>query len=206
MRNSKLSLMGLLCITAVLSTGTVLADESEAGGTEQSFMQRWFGWGQQADNQLEQRASQHNQQASKPQQNKQKADKGSNRPGSTFSQSERSSIVDYYRSENSQHSSGKGKAKGKAKKQKQLPPGLQKKLARGGQLPPGWQTKVSQGEVLNAELLSHAYPLPDDLRKALPNLQDGTELRRIGDKVVRIMEGNGTVLDVIDLAGVVLAR
>jgi hypothetical protein len=31
----------------------------------------------------------------------------------------------------------------------QLPPGLQKKAAKGQQLPPGWQKKLKKGEVLD---------------------------------------------------------
>ncbi len=34
-------------------------------------------------------------------------------------------------------------------KRKSLPPGLAKKLARGGTLPPGWQMKVARGEVMD---------------------------------------------------------
>ncbi len=40
------------------------------------------------------------------------------------------------------------KKKNKVKK-KSLPPGLAKKLARGGTLPPGWQMKVARGEVID---------------------------------------------------------
>ena len=39
---------------------------------------------------------------------------------------------------------------------KQLPPGLQKKLARGGSLPPGWQNKLQRGEVLDREVYREA--------------------------------------------------
>jgi len=46
--------------------------------------------------------------------------------------------------------------------------------------------------------------LPYELTRNLPALHDGEEIRRVGDKVVRVLEGNGTVLDVIDLADIAL--
>ncbi|MEO1896979.1 MAG: hypothetical protein ABGX36_04080 [Cycloclasticus sp.] len=85
-----------------------------------------------------------------------------------------------------------------------MPPGLQKKLARGGQLPPGWQTKVARGEVLDGDILRHSELIPYELSSRLPALRDGEAIRRVGDKVVRVLEGNGTVIDVIDLADVLL--
>lgn len=125
-----------------------------------------------------------------------------NSPQGLFSGSERSSVYNYYRHQNSEHAGGKHP--NKKEKHKKLSHGLQKKLQRGGELPPGWQTKVNRGEVLDAELLRYARPLPDDLSRRLPALRSGEEMLRIGDKVVRVLEGNGTVLDVIDLADAVL--
>ena len=37
---------------------------------------------------------------------------------------------------------------GRNRPKKKLPPGLMKKLERGGELSPGWQKKVARGEVL----------------------------------------------------------
>lgn len=91
-------------------------------------------------------------------------------------------------------------------KQKKLPYGLQKKLERGGELPPGWQNKVVKGEVLDRDLLDRSVRVPEELTRRLPELRDGSEYRRLGDKVVRVLGGNGTVVDVIDLAGEVLYR
>jgi hypothetical protein len=202
MRNKKLTLLALLS-TAFLFTGSATQAERREGagkqpGTEveQSFMQRWFGWGERAeenDGQLDNPAKE-NKKAS--------TSKSKHNADQTFNESERSLITDYYRNENAH----RGGDNGTQSKKKELPPGLQKKLERGGELPPGWQMKVNRDEVLDAELLSHAQPLPDALRSSLPLLQDGTELRRIGDKIIRIMEGNGTVLDVIDLADTALRR
>ena len=204
MQSKKLTLMALLSATVLFASSATQAEQPDGAGkqqgteVEESFMQRWFGWGKRPA----ERQEIEKEHATKAEREQKRIDKGKNRPDSTFSQSERSSIADYYRSENAQHGGGNSKQH----KKKKLPPGLQKKLERGGELPPGWQTKVNRGEVLDAELLRHAQPLPDELRNSLPILQDGTEMRRIGDKIVRIMEGNGTVLDVIDLADTALRR
>ncbi len=101
-----------------------------------------------------------------------------------FSDVERSNIRHYYRRAAENKSEHKGKKK--QPKQKQLPYGLQKKLARGGQLPPGWQNKVRRGEVLDANILSRSLGLPDELIRRLPAYEDGVVIRRVGDKVVRI--------------------
>ena len=46
-----------------------------------------------------------------------------------------------------------------APRYRNLPPGLRKKVARGGQLPPGWQKKFE--------------PFPADLERGLPRLAPG---------------------------------
>lgn len=89
----------------------------------------------------------------------------------------------------------KNKNKHKGKK-KSLPPGLQKKVDRGGQLPPGWQKKVARGEVLDGELYSTSYSLPYGLSNRLPQQPAGTELRRIGDDIVRLQNATREILDV----------
>ncbi len=88
----------------------------------------------------------------------------------------------------------------------QLPPGLRKKLARGGSLPPGWQKKLARGEALSDELRADAVPVPHDLVRALPVDPAVEEVLRIQDKVIRVTRGQGTVIDVIDLADVVAGR
>lgn len=82
---------------------------------------------------------------------------------------------------------------------KALPPGLQKKLRRGGDLPPGWRDKLVVGDRIDPYLYRHAEHLPSDLLNRLTGRNDGIELLRIGDRIVRVMEGRGTVVDVIDL-------
>src|SRR5574344_1425907 len=43
----------------------------------------------------------------------------------------------------------------KSEKQKNIPPGLQKKVDNGETLPPGWQKKIGKGEVVNSTILSN---------------------------------------------------
>ena len=51
-----------------------------------------------------------------------------------------------------------------APRYRNLPPGLQKKMARGGQLPPGWQKKF---EPFPVELERQLPPLPDGYRRGV---------------------------------------
>ncbi len=51
----------------------------------------------------------------------------------------------------------------KYEKSRKLPPGLQKKVARGESLPPGWQKKLRVGDVLDPEYFKRAEEIkPDD--------------------------------------------
>jgi len=192
--NKKLKLSALVGLLLFVGTAQATKPDSDAGSEKQhseSFWNRWLG----------DRAEKiEKSQTSEEGKLKGKANKGHQKSNRYFSDVERSRIADYYRSSNDNSSHKKGK-KNKSKK---LPPGLQKKLARGGQLPPGWQTKVARGEVLDGEILRHSELVPDDLLRRLPVLCDGEEIRRVGDKVVRVLEGNGTVIDVIDLADTLL--
>ncbi|MEW4981577.1 MAG: hypothetical protein AB1Y26_12175 [Cycloclasticus sp.] len=190
-----------LAMFLLLSAGAVQAAKPEAnvaGKAEhsESFWDRWFGRAEKvqrtdADDRVE---------AKKVKEKKSEHQQKSER---NFSNSERSHIEDYYRADVAKRSNKKDKKKQK-NKSKNMPYGLQKKLERGGQLPPGWQTKVARGEVLDADILRHSERIPYELERRLPALRDGEEIRRVGDKVVRVLEGNGTVIDVIDLADIIL--
>ncbi|HSG04670.1 MAG TPA: hypothetical protein VLA39_13200 [Marinobacterium sp.] len=83
---------------------------------------------------------------------------------------------------------------------RELPPGLKKKLERGGTLPPGWQKKLQRGEKIDPEVYSQAERIPDELLRRVTGRDDAVELLRVGDRILRVMEGRGTVLDVIDLS------
>ncbi len=84
-------------------------------------------------------------------------------------------------------------------KQKKLPPGLQKKLARGGALPPGWQKKVARGEVLDAQVYTAAHLLPPDLIKMLPPAPSGVATIIVEGKIVRLIEATRIILDAFDI-------
>lgn len=124
-----------------------------------------------------------------------------------FSADDRLRIRDYYRARDTdrdahddhdearhRHDDGYTGAKKKA-----LPPGLRKKLERGGELPPGWRTKVARGQVLDRDLYAASGPLPHELLDHLPPEPAGTELRRIEDRVVRVMRATREIIDVLDL-------
>jgi len=89
--------------------------------------------------------------------------------------------------------------KGIKDKKKALPPGLKKKLARGGGLPPGWQKKIIRGEVIDAETYKYAVHIPYDLIKSLRLQPKGTELIKVQGKIVRLLKATGTILDVFDI-------
>jgi hypothetical protein len=82
---------------------------------------------------------------------------------------------------------------------KKLPPGLQKKLARGGQLPPVWQKKVARGEVLDAHVYTLAQPLPPDLIRMLPPPPSGVATIIVEGRIVRLIEATRTILDAFDI-------
>lgn len=107
---------------------------------------------------------------------------------------DKDTIKKYYRDDQQDYLKGK-----KGKKKKVLPPGLQKKVARGGDLPPGWQKKIARGEVIDAELYKHAVHIPDDLIKRLPPQPEGTALIKVKGKIIRVLEATRTILDVFDL-------
>ncbi len=90
----------------------------------------------------------------------------------------------------------KHKKDDKHNKQKSLPPGLQKKVARGGELPPGWQKKVARGEVLDGDLYEASNKLPREVLDQLKN-RAGTSVRQVEDRVVRILDATNVILDVL---------
>ena len=111
-----------------------------------------------------------------------------------FTENEKRILSDYLQSfarAEGKNDTGKGH-----KKQKPLPPGLQKKLARGGTLPPGWQKKVERGQVLDRDLYAISSTLPPGVAKQLER-HEGTSVRQIENRVVRIIDATSEILDVI---------
>jgi hypothetical protein len=69
-----------------------------------------------------------------------------------------------------------------APRYRNLPPGLQKKIARGGQLPPGWQKKFE--------------PFPADVERQLPRLPDGCRRGVIDGNAVIYNSHTNVIIDV----------
>jgi hypothetical protein len=108
-----------------------------------------------------------------------------------ISANEREVLKAYVRSYNA--------AEGHGQRPKDLPPGLAKKVARGGDLPPGWQKKCVRGEILPLEVFKHCHPLPREVSAKLPPAPQGTVLVAIEGKVVRLVKADHEILDVFDL-------
>ena len=89
----------------------------------------------------------------------------------------------------------------KHKKHKSLPPGLAKKVARGGDLPPGWQKKIAKGEVLDVEVYRNAVPVSKEVRLKYPASKTGTKLLKIENKIIRVMDATRTIIDVFETVG-----
>ena len=121
-----------------------------------------------------------------------------------FTEDERSILNDFLRKtgenkryEETDDGDKHGKKDKKAKKLKALPPGLKKKIERGGQLPSGWQKKVARGEVLEKDLYLASKGLPQDVLEQLPNNPNGTTIRQIDDTIVRVLDTTNVILDVL---------
>ncbi|MDT8444031.1 MAG: hypothetical protein RQ722_07045 [Desulfuromonadales bacterium] len=80
-----------------------------------------------------------------------------------------------------------------------LPYGLQKKIARGKTLPPGWQKKVAPGYSLDYHIYRQGESLPDILLHRLAPPPVGSEILRIENKIIRLNSATRTILDVFDL-------
>jgi hypothetical protein len=105
--------------------------------------------------------------------------------------SERKIIQDYC---NGAETNGK-----KGRKAKSLPPGLAKKVARGGRLPPGWEKKVVVREIMPPEVFKECHPLPQEIVVKLPAPPVGAITVAVEGKVVRLMEATREILDVFDV-------
>jgi len=113
-----------------------------------------------------------------------------------FTPKEREIIGGYVRScaENQKH-----EHKGKGKKDKGLPPGLAKKVERGGELPPGWQKKCVRGETMPQEVYKQCEPLPQDVVVQLPPAPPDTITVTVSGKAVRLAKATLEILDVFDV-------
>ncbi|ABM02805.1 hypothetical protein Ping_0964 [Psychromonas ingrahamii 37] len=77
----------------------------------------------------------------------------------------------------------------KSDHEKSLPPGLQKKVARGGSLPPGWQKKLAVGEKLERQVYDSAdivFPVDDQ----------GIITIKVEGRVIRLIKES---LDIVEI-------
>lgn len=84
----------------------------------------------------------------------------------------------------------------KEKKQKHLPPGLEKKVNRGGELPPGWKNKVKKGDVLDEYILKQGIVLN---KNTYPKqyVDNYSKIYKIEDKIIRVMNATNEILNVL---------
>ena len=85
----------------------------------------------------------------------------------------------------------------KKKKQKKLPPGLKKKLERGGELPPGWQKKLVRGEILDERVYRHAHRVELTSRSNSIAHIEGTIVVRVDDRLIRLYEATREIVDIL---------
>lgn len=77
-----------------------------------------------------------------------------------------------------------------AKNDKQLPPGLQKKVDSGKKLPPGWQKKLVKGEKMDKDVYKQGEIV-------IPINDRGEITLRVDDKVVRLYKATREIIEVL---------
>jgi len=83
-----------------------------------------------------------------------------------------------------------GPSYAKKDKDKQLPPGLEKKVAKGKPLPPGWQKKLAKGEVLDIKVYRHSTVIvPVDSR--------GLVTVRVEGKLIRLIKATREIIEIL---------
>jgi hypothetical protein len=109
----------------------------------------------------------------------------------TFSAEERHAILTYVDQCNASPSRGP--------KAKRLPPGLAKKVERGGDLPAGWRKRCVPGRIMPKEVFEHSHPLPPEVVVKLPPPPPDTVTITVGGNVVRLVKATLEILDVFDV-------
>jgi len=85
---------------------------------------------------------------------------------------------------------GSALAKNDKQKDKQLPPGLQKKVDSGKALPPGWQKKLAKGEKMDKDVYKQGEIV-------VPINSHGEITLRVDDKVVRLYKASREIIEVL---------
>ena len=83
-----------------------------------------------------------------------------------------------------------GPAVAKNDKQKKMPPGLQKKAAKGQPLPPGWQKKLAKGEVMDKRVYQQSQIV-------VPVDRHGLVTVRIEGKLVRLYQASREIVEIL---------
>jgi len=78
------------------------------------------------------------------------------------------------------------------KKDKDLPPGLQKKVDNGQPLPPGWQKKLHRGDILD-------YDIYDRGRVVVPLDEDGRISIQVEGSIIKLDEKRRKILDIVNI-------
>lgn len=78
----------------------------------------------------------------------------------------------------------------KKDKAKHLPPGLQKKVARGEPLPPGWQKKLAKGEVLDVAVFQRG-------KIVAPLDSKGVITIEVEGKLIRLIKATREIVDIL---------
>ena len=78
----------------------------------------------------------------------------------------------------------------KKDKDKQLPPGLQKKVESGQSLPPGWQKKLAKGEVMDKNVYQQSQVV-------VPIDSHGLVTIRIEGKLVKLYKATREIVEVL---------
>ena len=81
----------------------------------------------------------------------------------------------------------------KQHKQKELPPGLEKKLENGGKLPVGWEKKLEKGQIMDENILYKGRILNSNL---YPNIGN-SDIYQIENKIFRISRDTKEILDIL---------
>ena len=78
----------------------------------------------------------------------------------------------------------------KEKHSKKIPPGLQKKINRGGSLPPGWQKKLKKGHHIHRDVRKHETVL-------IPLDKKGIVTVKVDGKIIRLIHATNEILEIL---------
>jgi hypothetical protein len=179
----------LLCALISISSSSVYSEEAELQeASKPTWLERLFGAKEQGDKNEAIESSDESVEQAKAEKKKAKAEHATKEE--KFSDEEREVLAGWQN----------GNASWK-KSNKPLAPGLKKKLERGGELPAGWEKKLAVGQVLEPDLDAQSESLPEETLKRLPKTEAGTEILRVGDEIISVIEHSREILDILSRRG-----